>query len=172
MGEPRSQGDAVQRQLRGALLGVRAEQAVVLCIGNPARADDGYGPAVAEALAGKLAAPVFDGGMVPENDLPRIAELQPAVVIFVDAVHFGGEPGELRLLRTDELRSDAISTHSGSLSILEEFLGHACGCKVLVLAAQPKCTILGEEPSEEMQSAAKRSASLLRDLLAEPEGRA
>ena len=170
MGESRSQRDAVQRGLREALLGVRAERAVVLCIGNPARADDGYGPAVAEALEGRLAAPVFDGGMVPENDLPRIAELQPDVVIFVDAVHFGGEPGELRLLRTDELRSGAISTHSGSLSVLEEFLGHACGCEVLVLAAQPKRTILGEEPSEEMKGAVQRSAALLRNLLAEPKG--
>ena len=111
-----------RERLAEELREVPRERVVVLCIGNAMRGDDGFGPAVAEALGGAMPGRLFDGGPVPENDLPRIASLEPQVVLMVDAVHFGGEVGELRVVSPGELRLDDFSTHSGSLSVAADFL--------------------------------------------------
>lgn len=151
--------------LRAELRDVPPDSVVVVCIGNPLRGDDGFGPAVAQALAGKLRLEVLDSGLTPENDLPRVARLRPAAVLLVDAVHFGGRPGTLRLLKPETLRADGISTHSGSLSLVAEFLSGECGARVLVLAAQPGQVCYREGLSPEMERAARRAAALLTRLL-------
>jgi hydrogenase 3 maturation protease len=151
--------------LEHELRGVAAEGVAVLCVGNAMRGDDGFGPAVAQGLEGRLRAHVFDGGAVPENDLPLIARLGPQVVIIVDAVDFRGKPGELRLLDADGLAANDFSTHAASLSVAKTFLSAACGARVLLLAAQPARVHLGEELSEEMLEAAGETVRLLAQTL-------
>jgi hydrogenase 3 maturation protease len=137
MSSERPDSTAVGERVVAECRGVAADRVVLLCIGNPDRGDDGFGPAVARALFGRTEAALINAGVAPENELPRIADLRPAVVFLVDAVHFGGEPGELRVLSPDDLRQDDVSTHAGSMSVLAEFLRAACDARVIVLAAQP-----------------------------------
>jgi hydrogenase 3 maturation protease len=152
-------------QFRDALQDVKPARVVVLCVGNPQRGDDGFGPAVAAALTAGGQARVFDCRTTPENDLPFVAGLEPEVVLFVDAVHFDGEPGALRLLGPDELRQDDFSTHAGSLTIAADFLSEACGARSLLLAAQPADVELGAGMSEEMERAVERATELLAEAL-------
>jgi len=161
---PRNEDDEFE-ELREGLQRVPPHRVAVLCIGNPARGDDGFGPAVARALHGRIDAHLFDGGVAPENDLPRVSALRPAVSIIVDAVHFGGRPGTLRLLQADELREDGVSTHSTALPVLARFLEADCGSRVLVLAAQPAITAWGESLSPEMTRAVSTAVRLLVQLL-------
>jgi len=160
----------VRKRLAEELRDVPRDRVAVLCIGNVARGDDGFGPAVAEALGGTMPGRLFNGGSVPENDLPRIASLEPQVVLMVDAVHFGGEAGELRVVSPGELRLDDFSTHSGSLSVAAEFLKGACGARVVLLAAQPEGTRLGDELGAAMQKAVGAAAGLLEEIV-RPSGR-
>jgi len=146
---------AVGERLCAELSGVSADRVVILCVGNADRGDDGFGPAVAARLRGRLCVPVFDAGTVPENDLPRIASRRPELVVIVDAVHWGGAPGELRWLDPAGLREDDVSTH--------------CGARVRVLAAQPAQTGLGEGLSEKMRRAAAKCARILQRLLGPPD---
>jgi hydrogenase 3 maturation protease len=165
MGVGRGEDDQLGRQLREALGGAAPERVAVLCIGNAGRGDDGYGPAVAAALTGRIHARVFDCGTTPENDLPRAAALEPDAVLFVDAVHLGVEPGSLRILRPGELRSDDLSTHAGSLEHCAEFIERACGARSIVLAAQPESVEQGQALSAAMSAAVARTARVLTALL-------
>jgi len=160
MAPPEPDGDAPEA-LAAMLRGVAPQHVAVLCIGNPTRGDDGFGPAVAAALPRNAAFHVFDGGSVPENDLPRIAALEPKVVVLVDAVHFDEAPGTLRALPVHGLREDDVSTHAGSLSVVAEWLEEACGASVLLLAAQPAQTNPGEGLSPQIEAAVRQAARLL-----------
>jgi len=153
-----------EASLGRALRGVDPRQVAVLCIGNPDRGDDGFGPAVAERLRGLWPGPLFDCRTTPENDLPRAAACEPAAVLIVDAVHFGGEAGELRLLPADAMETDALSTHAASLSVTAQFLREACGARVLVLAAQPAGLALGEGLSAPMARAVGEAVEALAEF--------
>lgn len=156
---------SLAEQLREALQNVEPARVAVLCVGNPQRGDDGFGPAVAAALTAAGQARVFDCRTTPENDLPFVAGLEPEIVLFVDAVHFDAEPGSLRLLGPDELRADDFSTHAGSLATAAEFLSEACGARSLLLAGQPAGVVLGDGMSEQMESAVERATALLAEAL-------
>lgn len=164
--------DALRDALHGEMAGVDPQRVAILCVGNTARGDDGFGPAVAREVAGRVAARVFDAGTVPENDLPRIAATEPEIVLLVDAVHFDGAPGELRLLPPSGLAGGNVSTHAASLSLLEEYLSAACGARMLLLAAQPLALDMGAELSPPMQRVVERAAELLIDVLGNTSERA
>ena len=154
-----------RKALEEKLRGLAPERVAVLCVGNAGRGDDGFGPTVARALGGRLGARVFDGGSVPENELPRVAREEPHTVLILDAVHFGAEPGALRLFATDDMRGGDVSTHSADLSVLEKFLEAACGARVLLLGAQPAGCELGKGLSEGMQGAVESVVAALLELL-------
>ena len=156
--------DNVPAKLHEELGDVVPQEVVILCVGSTMRGDDGFGPAVAEALHGaaaRLTARVFDGGQTPENELPRIARLAPAVVVLVDAVDFAAAPGTLRLLNPEQLRQDGFDTHTASLSLTVEFLKESCGARVLLLAAQPGDVSFGKPLSGRLRAAARRAAVAL-----------
>lgn len=136
---------------------------VVLCVGNALRGDDAFGPTVAAKLAHYER--LIEGGTAPENELPRIAKMAPRTVLIVDAVHFGGEPGELRLIAPDHLRSDDLSTHAASIETAAAFLRDACGARTAVLAAQPVSVQFGAVMSAPMRDAVRRVIPLLRSIL-------
>ena len=151
-------GALLMQTVSQILSSLRADRLVVLCIGNPLRGDDGFGPRVAELVQGRAGVRVFDGGAAPENELGRIAALEPEVVLLVDVVDFGGRPGELRVLEPQQMREDDVSTHAASLSVLGEFLREACNARCLVLAAQPVRMALDTPMSPELNQAARQAA--------------
>lgn len=145
-----------------ALAELSGKRLAVICVGNALRGDDGFGPAVATRLESDA---VFDAGPVPENVLPKVAELEPEVVVFVDAAEFGAAPGTLRLVSPEELAHGDFSTHSAPLSVAAEYLRQACGATCVLLGAQPKNTRLGSVMSVEMIKAATEAARLLQEVL-------
>ena len=117
----------------------------IIGIGNTTMGDDGVGPAVLEAL--------LRGGFLPENVslvnigtggmslLHALAKLD--AVIILDAVDFGGSPGEVRHLSPEGLKSvkqvPGISTHEGDVLKtidMSRELGE-CPRTILILAIQP-----------------------------------
>ena len=89
--------------------------AVVACFGNVLRADDGVGPAVAEAL---LAEPLPEGVRVLDVGIGGIHLVQelmagPPVdlLLVVDAVDLGRTPGAVVVQRPDVPDVDLLDTH-------------------------------------------------------------
>jgi len=158
-------GESAERALKRAAEGIPPGRIGVLCVGNPLRGDDAFGPAVFEAVSERTTAAVFNGAETPENALPALARLEPRLVIVVDAVVFGGAAGELALLEPGGMRTDGFDTHTASLSVVAEFLQEACGARVLVLAAQPACIDMGAELTPSVNEAVERAADIIADAL-------
>lgn len=127
--------------------GVTARLAI-LGFGNRLWRDDGAGSVLAERLeAANPHVPIFDGGMVPENYLEKVAASKPDTILLIDATDFGGEPGEWRLFRGDDLATTGVSTHAGSPRMLAAYLEARTGANVIFLAIQPSETGEGPELS-------------------------
>ncbi len=141
--------------------GVRA----ILGIGNRLWRDDGVGSVLAERLkAANPEAPIFDGGMAPENYLEKVAAARPEHILLIDAADFGGEPGEWRLFSGEELAFTGVSTHAGSPRMLAAYLEERTGARVELLAIQPADAGEGSELSPKVAAAVDFLASSSRNL--------
>lgn len=116
---------------------------VYMGMGNILRGDDGIGPKLVEELL-KKGARTVDAGTVPENYIGPVKRLEPDIIIMIDAVHLGREPGSVELLERDEiLENSGFSTHSLSPVLIMERLESETGAEVFMLAIQPADITLG-----------------------------
>lgn len=147
----------LERTLRGKVC--------VLGVGNRLRGDDGAGSWLAGRIAGKIAAAVFDGGVAPENHLEKIAKARPDTILLVDAVEFGGRPGEVRLLRPADVAGGGLSTHALSLRMACEYLTRRTSADIFLAAIQPGSVRLAESMSEDVADAVEALADRLLEAL-------
>ena len=130
------------------LAGLLAPSTVILCVGDEMRGDDGAGPAVAEKLCGLVPWTVIDAQNAPENFLMKVAAAEPEGVVLVDALHFGGRPGAVRLVQPGELTGLGPSTHGPAPLTFFEALTTMRPCRCSVLGIQPLNTELDSPISE------------------------
>jgi len=143
-----------------------AGSVAIVGVGDDRRADDGVGPLVARLLEGAGFRGVIDSGASPELDTWRLRELMPDSVLFVDAVDFGGSPGDVALLTPAELRGSGFDTHRAPLKLTMEYLERDLGCRCLLLAVQPKDVRYGAVMCGEVRSSAASLAEALKDNVA------
>jgi len=110
----------------------------VVGVGNRQRGDDGAGPRVIDARDPGAGGFWLDAGMAPENYLEPIAQWKPDTILIVDAVVFGGDFGECRLLDRSTIESASVSTHAVSLGTLCDYLINRTGARIQLLAIEPK----------------------------------
>ena len=146
--------DHLGRRLRGHV--------VIVGVGNTLRGDDGVGPHVIEQLRGRTRATLLDAGPVPENHVVKISEMDPQVVLVVDAAHLDASPGDLALVESTAFAEAAFSTHNPSLVPFAAFLGAACEAELIGVGIQPATTAFGAAMSEPV----RRTADQLADFLA------
>jgi hydrogenase maturation protease len=104
--KPTSQSD-LKRRLEKA---VKNKKAVVLCVGNPIRGDDGAPRLLLRKSKDSVVRMrMFDCGTSPQDYIDQVAKLHPQVVIFVNAVERSLEPGSIVL---EELRSNGSTGSS------------------------------------------------------------
>jgi len=106
---------------------------VLVGVGNTARGDDGFGPALIARLRGHTSLALLDAGPVPENYLERIARAQTPVVVFADALALDAPKGSLHWIQADDIGAGGASTHTGSLKIAALYLKQTCGAHVALL---------------------------------------
>jgi len=153
----------VKRVTKEFFVAALSKRTVIVGVGNVMRGDDTFGPSVARRVQGRVRAEVIDAGMVPENFLGKIAAFEPERVLLVDAVDFGGQPGETALLEPEDLATTNFGTHLPSLALLESFLSAESTVRVLVLAAQPVTTELDGPLSEEMAAAIEETVRMIEE---------
>ncbi|NJE42527.1 hydrogenase 3 maturation endopeptidase HyCI [Thermococcus sp. GR6] len=145
-----------------------AKRIVICGIGNEIRGDDAFGVFVAEILAELVKSPnvlVINCGEVPESYTGKIVNFKPDLVIFVDAVDFGGEHGELVVADPEGTLGEAVSTHSLPLKFLVQYLKTKVNAKFVLLGCQPRSLGLFEEPSEVIRERAEMLAQAIADSL-------
>lgn len=139
----------ILKELRGKLKG----KFLLLGMGNSLRNDDGFGTILAGRLKGKINAEVFAAGVIPENYLDKIAQLNPDTILIIDAADFGGKAGEAKLFKPSEIQSlNFFSTHNMSPGLMINYLQNSTSADISFLAVQPKSIIYGENLSHELEN--------------------
>jgi hydrogenase 3 maturation protease len=143
---------------------------IIVALGNEFRGDDGAGMVFGRLLHERGIAPVIEAGSTPENEIARIISYRANTVVFVDAIDFGGIPGEWTAVSGDRATNLTISTHA-SLRLLLDLITRSTGSDVLILGIQPKSLAMNTELSPEVRDsiqAAVRSVILATAPLKKP----
>jgi hydrogenase maturation protease len=136
----------------------------VVGVGNVMKGDDGAGSElVAELMRRGFALPCVDATEVPENYAGWVPKQGLEAVVFVDAVDFGGEPGECRMIPFEHLMISASNTHRMSLHYTVKFLRDEWDGDAILFGVQPERLTLGEGLSEEVSAGITRLATALLD---------
>jgi hydrogenase 3 maturation protease len=150
--------------LRRALAAAGGGNVIVVGVGNTTRGDDGVGPAVVEELRGTAVA-ALDVGDAPERYLGPITESGAQVVLFVDAVDFGGGAGEAVLLEEQEVPRRSCVTHRSALGLVMRYVREQAGQRSLLIGVQPASIAPGSAMTPPVRRAAKGIAAAVREVL-------
>jgi hydrogenase 3 maturation protease len=159
---------ALMQRLR-EYFGEDERRVVLVGIGNPMRGDDGVGVKIIERLEemGLTGVMLLNTETVPEAFTGKVESYEPTHVLLLDAANFGGLPGETRLIDSEHIGGQAISTHSLPLNIFISYIEKSLGITVLLLGVQPKTVTFGEEMTLELVEASERIAETLHRILSE-----
>lgn len=137
------------------------KKTVLLGIGQPEHGDDGVGPFLAARIGihRNLIALICEE--LPENHTAAVTELEPDVVLLLDAVDFKGQPGQVVLLRADQLGPVHGTAHHASLQPLMFYLAAETGAQVRLLGVQPAATMAGTGLSQNVQETVEMLQALL-----------
>jgi hydrogenase maturation protease len=147
--------------LSAALAARLAGPAMVVGVGNPLCGDDGAGSLLAKRLLGGHGLPAIDAEEVPESFVGDICAARPSAVAFVDAVDFGGAPGDTAILEIADLAPRAATTHHAPLSLVMDVVRRRTGADVFVIAVQPGRRGPGERPTTPVLATVDLLAALL-----------
>ena len=139
---------------------------LVITLGSTLRADDGVGPYVCSHV--KFSRPEFrllDAGTTPENIAQTAIDWKPDKVILVDAAHFKGRAGEIRLIPLEAInQAMPISTHSFPLSVTFSIIKEDTGAELAVIGVQAKSLDYKEGLSPEVEAAATKLVDYFNSL--------
>ncbi len=139
-----------------------SRSALIIGVGNTLKGDDGAGIALLHQLKGKVDAEFLECGVAPENFLEKIVNLDPRILIVIDAVDFHKAPGTIRIVKAEELGEGGISTHSLSPGLFIDYLETRLkGLRVFVLGIQPTSCSLGDGLSSDVTEAIDHFAKSL-----------
>ena len=150
-----------------------AKKIAVVAIGSDLRGDDAAGMLVAEDLEKKIKRSgkrsnirIFAGATAPENLTGEIIRYKPDQIVIVDTVEMKKKPGEIALLRPQDIGKGAtFSTHTMPAKILIDYLMNSIkGCGVTFIGIQPKTLAFGRQPSREVRKAVLEIAGALNGL--------
>ncbi|MEI7529500.1 MAG: hydrogenase 3 maturation endopeptidase HyCI [Elusimicrobiota bacterium] len=140
---------------------------LVITLGSILRADDGVGPYVCEHV--KFARPdlrLLDAGTTPENIAQTAIDWKPDKVILIDAAHFGGEAGELRVIPLEAINQQTVlSTHSFPLSVTFSIVKEDTGAELVVVGVQARSLDYKEGLSPEVQESASKLAGYFNSIV-------
>lgn len=140
--------------------------AVLIFLGNELRGDDAAGLLIGRALAGRVDPErivlCYEG---LEACTSRIRRLKPRLVILVDAVEAGLQPGSVVLASLESEESPPpFSTHNLPKALVLKLLGVA---EAWLLGIQAGSRDLGAPPTSEVREACSLLAKFLLSLLSE-----
>lgn len=141
---------------------LRGSDTIIVGIGNTLKADDAAGSLVCKKLhQAKSSAEPIDTGTVPENYIQPIIKKKPRNLIVIDAIDFGGSPGQIKIFRPEQLSSLIISTHTLSPRVFIDMIRAELDIDVYFIGIQPVQTTLGQPVSAEVSRAVQQLSDAL-----------
>ena len=131
----------------------------LVSMGSPLKGDDDVANQVLEKVKGREGLLKVRAENAPENFIKPIQEFKPETIVFLDAVDFRGEAGEVRLFSLRDMADIMVSTtHNIPVGLIGQFFP---GARVMVIGIQPKSIDYGTELSRELEF---RMADILKDV--------
>jgi hydrogenase 3 maturation protease len=129
---------------------------LVITLGSTLRADDGVGPYVcAHVTFNRPDLRLMDAGTTPESIAQTAIDWKPDKVILIDAAHFQGRAGELRVIPLEGInQATVVSTHSFPLSVTFSIVREDTGAELVVVGVQAKSLDYAEGLSPEVEKSA------------------
>ena len=115
---------------------------ILFSVGSVLRGDDSVGPYVAKLFKDKPAEGwmLVEGDQTPENELGYLRRLHPNRILMIDAAKMGLEPGEIRLIKREDVSTSFLfTTHSMPITYLLGQLEDACD-ELVFIGVQPAQT--------------------------------
>ncbi len=138
---------------------------VLMAVGNPQRRDDGMAYLTARLIEeGDKQEEwlIIPCGIYPENFTAKARKPDPELVVILDVVEMGLEPGDIRIIQKLALDTILLTTHRIPLSFLVDYLAKEVK-KVVFMGVQPLSLEDGEGLSAPVDEAARVVASALLD---------
>ena len=156
-----------EKDLRSILARHTPFEIAVIGMGNRDRGDDGAGIMVADAFKDRAPYVFSESERTAESFVMGLKDIEKIkTVIFIDAVHFDGKPGEVRLFNSHSVKKimPAVSTHQISLSPLMSLLIQHKK-EVYLLGIQPETTALMSKMSHSVEKAIRHIEMLIFEFL-------
>jgi len=118
---------------------------VVISLGNPIKSDDNIANIIIDKINLK---DVFKikGGVNPENFIEKIKNYKK--IIFLDALEFGGNVGEVRVFDLNDIKNVINSTHNISINLIKKLIPES---EIKIIGIQHKKIEFGTELSKELK---------------------
>lgn len=145
--------------------GEKERRAAIVGIGSEIRGDEAAGLLIVEDLRNRDLSDtlVLNTGTRPENFTGDIRKFKPTHILMIEAAHFDGEPGEGRLIPTQELKDEVI-THNTPLTIFKDYMEKTLCSNVAFLGIQYTDVNLGD-PTPQINEASKGIAETIYQVL-------
>ncbi len=130
----------------------------VIGVGNRLKGDDNIGNVVLARLGDLRGVKKLKGA--PENLTAPLRKLSPSEAYLIDAVDFGGRPGEVRLYKLGDTDTPFPSTHSFPVQALRILLPQT---EFFVIGIQPHSMEFSTKISGELSS---RMGQIVEDVRA------
>lgn len=119
---------------------------LIIAIGNYLRSDDGAGPRILDKLKETERVQLLNAETNIERYIEPIQQSGADVLLFIDCVHFGKEPGHAELLPIDKIEDHTLHSHNISLKRIREFFS----IPAYVLGIQPGSMKVSEKMSKKV----------------------
>ena len=131
------------------------------------RGDDAIGPILARKLKvifkNQKDFIIINAETVPENYTGLIRKEEPSHIIFIDAVEMDMNPGEIKLIESNEIANYSISTHAMPISFMIKYIESFTDAKILLIGVQPKNIDLSNQVSDEVKNGVKELSRILKN---------
>ena len=133
---------------------------LILCIGNRDGGDDSVGPYIFDKLNQEKPKNIelIDAGTAPENYTGKVKQINPEILIIIDAIDMNLDPGEIRIVPKEKIGVMHVSTHGIPISVLVKYLKNYVK-EIIIIGIQPK------EMSGKLTESVKDSAEKLIDII-------
>ncbi len=128
-------------------------------VGNVLHSDDGVGVYIAERIIEQEHIRVIKAEVSIENYIGKINTIPAQLLIIIDGVHFGKDPGYCSIMPVDQVLDFTTNTHNISLKRISEMFV----APVWILGIQPASVAFGEEFSTAVRKTADKILNIIND---------
>ncbi|MBU1077947.1 MAG: hydrogenase maturation protease [Spirochaetes bacterium] len=155
--------EEVLNKIKERIEGSKDKKILFFCIGNIIRGDDGVGEYIFHRLPEKENIFRINAGNAPVNFIGKVETLSPDIVIIIDCMAAGKDPGSITFTNSSQIYSSPIDTHSG---LINEFIkGIKPSPDWYIIGIQPYSLTDIDKLSDEVKVSADKLIQLFHEVV-------